>query len=155
MQTCSLQSALPLCCWLLQVFAFSFLATYYGGAQSLGPPCYSLGRILLVPAWAWECGGNRWALGGEWVGRAWAGSADNLKNYVNFTTYNELLFAIGLACMYLYVLHHNPGGRPATLAGSCTSTQNSATPLCDPFGFLPLGTSAKQANKQQALLLIT
>ena len=26
--------------------------------------------------------------------------------------------------------------------------------LC-PFGFLPLGTSAKQANKQQALLLIT
>ena len=49
---------------------------------------------------------------------------------------------------------HNPGGRPATLAGSC-STKNSTTPLGLSLRFSPLGTSAKQANKQQTLLLIT
>ena len=88
MQTCSLLSALPLYCLLLQVFAFNFLAPLWGGAQSLGPPLLfprpdPLGSRLGLGVWGEQVGPG----GGEWVGRAWAaGAADNLKNYVNFAT---------------------------------------------------------------------
>ena len=58
--------------------------------------------------------------------------------------------------MYLYLLQHIIlGGMPATLAGPCTSAQNSATPLCIPLGFSHLARqpSRPTSNKHSCLSL--
>ena len=57
--------------------------------------------------------------------------------------------------VFVFTTTHNPGGMPATLAGSCTSTQNSATPLCIPLGFSHLARqpSRPTSNKHSCLSL--